>query len=217
MLKLYYSPLAVSLVSHIALEELELPYVLEKISVRGVDHLTPAYRRIHPLSRVPALEIEPGQVLTETPALLWYLSALAPERGLLPTSNLEAARANEWMSLCSSAVHIAFISFFRPSRFLDDEAGAAALRRDGKARFCDLLRHVESRLPEDGFALGERYSLCDPYLLVFHLWARKLDLPVAELSRYSHLASRVLLRPAVRRALEQEGIGTLDAVTPGNG
>jgi glutathione S-transferase len=110
------------------------------------------------------------------------------------------------MSLFSSAVHVAFISFFSPSRFMDDATATDALRRDGKTRFYELLRHVEHKLPEAGFLLGERYSLCDAYASVFYLWARRFALPVEELPRYSRLVQAVMARPAVQRTLELEGL-----------
>ncbi len=207
--KLYFSPGAVSMATHIALEEIGIPYTLEPVLIREGQQLTEQYRRIHPLGRLPALEIEPGVILTETPALLTYLAELAPELGLLPRGGLEGARANEWMSLLASAVHVTFISFFRPDRYTADDAARAALKIDGKQRFFEMLRHVESRLPEQGFVLGERYSLCDAYLAVFFLWARRIELELEELPRYSRLAGSVLQRPAVRRALEQEGFGHL--------
>jgi glutathione S-transferase len=115
------------------------------------------------------------------------------------------------MSLLASAVHVTFISFFRPDRYTSDDAARAALKIDGRQRFFDMLRYVESRLPEHGFALGERYSLVDTYLSVFFLWARRFELPVHELPRYARLFSSVLPRAAVRRALEQEGFGHLYA------
>jgi glutathione S-transferase len=207
--KLYFSPGAVSMATHIALEELGQPYELEPILIREGQHTTEQYRRIHPLGRLPALELAPGVVLTETPALLSYLADLAPELQLLPSEPLLRARANEWMSLLASAVHVAFISFFRPQRYTSDETAAAALKVDGKQRFFDLLRYVESRLPDDGFALGQRYTLVDAYLSVFFLWARRFELPLEALPRYARLANSVLQRPAVRRALEQEGFGHL--------
>lgn len=205
MFKLYGSPGTVSLVTHVALEELGVEYEFVSLSLKDGEHLAPAYRAVHPLGRVPALEIAPGEILTETPAILVYLAELVPEAELLPRDGLARARAGEWMSLLSSAVHVAFISFFRPSRFVGDD-GAEALRRAGKARFFELLQHVEQKLPEAGFLLGERYSLCDAYVSVFYLWARHFGLPTAELPRYSRLAGAVLSRPAVRRTLELEGL-----------
>jgi glutathione S-transferase len=204
--KLYFSPGTVSMAAHIALEELGAPYELEALDVRAGEQYGERYQRIHPLGRVPALEIEPGVVLTETPALLGYLADLAPELMLLPREPLGRARASEWMSLLASSLHVAFLSFYRPGRYTSDVAAQSALKVDGKQRFFDLLRYVERRLPAEGFVLGERYSLCDAYLAVFLLWAKRMDGPLAELPRYVRLVGRVLERPAVRRALEQEGL-----------
>jgi glutathione S-transferase len=211
--KLYFSPMTVSLATHIAFEEAGVPYRLEPVLTREGQHLTDQYRRIHPLSRVPAVEVADGVILTETPALLAYVAELRPELELLPPSGLERARANEWMSLLSSGVHVAFISFYRPERYTADAGALAALKVDGKQRFHDMLRHVESRLPAEGFVLGERYSLCDAYLTPFFLWGRHFELPVQELTRYQRLVTAVLPRPAVRRALEQEGYGHLYRAT----
>jgi glutathione S-transferase len=207
--KLYFSPGAVSMATHIALEEVGAAYDLEPILIKEGQQRSERYLRIHPLGRLPALELSPGRVLTETPALLGYLADQTPSLDLLPRDPFERARANEWMSLLSSAVHVAFISFYRPDRYTDDAGAAAALKVDGKARFFELLRHVDGKLPPDGFVLGARYSLVDAYLAVFYLWARRFELPVEQLSRYGRLASLVLARPAVRRALEQEGFGYL--------
>ncbi len=201
--------------THFALEELGAPYALELVSINERQQYSEQYRAVHPLGRLPALEVAPGVILTETPALLGYLSDVSPERELLPREPLLRARANEWMSLLASAVHVAFISYFRPQRYTDDEAALAALKIDGRQRFFDLLRHLEARLPAQGYALGERYSLVDAYLSVFFLWARRFELPVAELPRYGRVVSSVLARPAIRRALEQEGFGHLYAAELG--
>ena len=207
--KLYFSPGAVSLVTHIALEELGNPYVLEPVLIKENQQRSERYLGIHPLGRLPALEILPGEVLTETPALLTYIADQAPGLRLLPTEPLPKARANEWMSLMASTLHIAFLSAYRPDRFTADSSAQAALRSDGRSRFLSLLQYVERRLPPETFALGRDYTLVDAYLCVIFLWARRIELPLEALPRYARLASAVLARPAVRRALEQEGFGHL--------
>ncbi|HEX7668399.1 MAG TPA: glutathione S-transferase family protein [Polyangiaceae bacterium] len=206
MLKLYYSPGAVSLVTHMVLEETGLPYELERVAILEGQQHTPEYRRIHPLSRVPALELGAGDVLTETPAILQYLSDLAPAAGLMPVEMRGRARANEWMSLFASHVHVTLITFYRPQRYTDDAPAHTALQRDGKARFIELLGHIEARLPERGFLLGDRYGAVDAYAAVFVIWARRLRISMAAFPRYGALTDRVLARPAVRRALDQEGL-----------
>lgn len=209
--QLYFSPGAVSMATHMALEEIGAPYRLEPISTRDGEQRSPRYLAIHPLGRLPALEIAPGVILTETPALLTYLAEQNPKRELLPQDPLLRARAHEWMSLLASSVHVAFLSFFRPDRYTSSEAAKEALKIDGQQHFWRMMAHVESRLPEADFALGAKYSLCDAYLTVFFLWARRFEFPVVELPRYQKLAAEVLARPAIRRTLEQEGFGELYA------
>lgn len=202
---LYFSPGAVSMATHFALEELGAPYNLERILTSEGEQRSARYLAIHPLGRLPALEVEPGVILTETPALLSFIAAQAPERELLPRDVFLRARADEWMSLLASAVHVTFLTFFRPDRYTSDEGAREALRRDGRQQFAQMLAYIESRLPETGFAVGEKYSLCDAYLTVFFLWARRFEFPLEGLTRYARLAGEVLLRPAIGRALEQEG------------
>jgi glutathione S-transferase len=206
---LYFSPGAVSLATHIAFEEAGLPYRLEPILIKENQQRSERYLQIHPLGRLPAVEVEPGVILTETPALLGYLADQLPALELLPKDPLQRARANEWMSLFSSSVHISFVTHFRPARYTADEAAMAALKVDGKQRFFAMLQHVEARLPEQGYIFGERFSLVDSYAFVFYLWGRRIELPVEQLPRYTRLASAVMARPAVRRALEQEGFAHL--------
>jgi len=207
--KLYFSPGAVSMAAHMALEELGAPYTPEPISIRDGEQRSERYLAIHSLGRVPALEVTPGVILTETPALLTYIADQDPARDLLPQSGLQRARAAEWMSLLSTTVHVAFLSFFRPDRFTADKAAIEALKVDGRRHFWRMIEHVESRLPEEGFVLGADYTLCDAYLTVFFLWARRFEFPVVELPKYQRLATQVLARPAVRRTLEQEGFGQI--------
>lgn len=206
MFTLHYSPGAVSMVSHFALEEAELPYRLERHVVQKGEHLTAEYRRIHPLARVPALELGDGRVLTETPALLWFIAEQVPAAALMPVAGEAVARANEWLSLFASGVHPIFFGFYRPERYTDDPAACAALRSDGRGRFTAMLEYVDSRLQDTPFVLGDRFSLVDANALVFILWARRLQLSVDHLTRYDGLARRVLQRPAVQRALAQEGL-----------
>ena len=52
--------------------------------------------------------------------------------------------------------------------------------------------------------MGDQYTICDPYALVFYGWGPRLELPVAELKNYSAMKDRLLQRPAVRAVLQRE-------------
>ena len=106
--KLYFSPGAVSMATHMALEETGIAYTLEPVLISEGQQLTERYRRVHPLGRLPAVEVELGVVLTETPALLNYLADQVPasavgtyvsrqllRAGTAPGASYEAAREAE--------------------------------------------------------------------------------------------------------------------------
>jgi len=54
------------------------------------------------------------------------------------------------------------------------------------------------------FALGDSYSICDPYLMIFYLWGRFVGMPMSDLAAYSRLIARVVERPAVAKAIAEE-------------
>lgn len=208
-LTLYSSPRACSLACHVALEESGLPFRVEMVYVRRGEHLQDDYLAINPLGKIPALRIN-NEVLTETQAILSYVAdAAAPGVELIPCNDaLARARAHEWLNFLSSSVHIAFRPLFRPGLLLADEAFHPALRADGIPRLRDTLLEVERRLDGRRWALGEQFSVVDPYLLVFHIWSQRQDvLPeVADMPNWLAHRERMDARPATQRALAREGI-----------
>ncbi len=54
--------------------------------------------------------------------------------------------------------------------------------------------------------LSDKYSVLDPYALVFYAWGKKRELPVAELKNYTALKDRMAKLPAVQRVVADEGV-----------
>lgn len=203
MLTLYYAPHTCSLAAQIALEEAEIPHETRLLDMSRGEHRQPEYLALNPLGRVPALRLEDGSVLTEVAAILTYLAALVPQRELLPSSELGRARAAEWFSLLASTVHVSFAQFFRPSGTIQDAAAQGHLRGEALQRFHALLGSVDRKLPQSGYCLDDRFTLCDVHAFIFYRWGRAVQLPVAELPRYTRLAQQVTARPAVARVIER--------------
>ena len=207
MLTLYHSPAACSLAVHIVLEETGIPFESVLVDLTSGAHRTPEYRAINPRERVPALAID-GDVVTEVPALLSYVSSLRPEAGLVPPpGTLAFARCFEWLAFLSSSVHIFYAQFRRPQRFLPpDFPDPDAFIEQGRVHTEALYREIEGRI-SGPWALGADYSLADPYLLPFFLWGGRVGLDMAtDCPRWSEWKARMVARPAVARALAREGL-----------
>jgi glutathione S-transferase len=208
MLKLFYSPMACSLSCHIALEESGLPYELEEINTKTKANLTDSYRAINPLGKVPALSVD-GRILTEAAAIMSYIADQVPEKSLLPQAGTMArAAAHEWLNFLSSTVHIAFRPVFRPERLVEDAGCIDGVRRVGVAAVVEALKQADAKLSKSTYALGDTFSVCDGYLLVFYLWSKRDPLndlmPAFPALRANAL--NVLARPSVQAAMKGEGL-----------
>jgi glutathione S-transferase len=207
-IRLFYNKGSCSLASHIALEESGLSYEAQWIDLSIGAHETEAYRAINPAARVPALQLD-EIIVTETVAILNLVADLVPERALLPPSRtLARIRAMELMAYLASTVHIAFRPIFRPSRLASTESGIEEVRAKGIASLREMLQQLDRRLAGRRYAIGDEFSLCDAYLLVFHQWSRRETVPSPRptVPALSDIAARVAERPAVQRALEAEGL-----------
>lgn len=203
---LYFYPGACSLAVHAVLEETGHRYKPVRIDIHGGENDTPEYRAIHPRGLVPVLETKDGY-LTEAPAILMHLAEQYPEAKLLPApGTLARTRAYEWLLLGATYPHPAFSRVMQPERLIQDGQPVEGIRARGQAEFWTALRALDGKLEGRTFALGEQYSVCDPYLMIFYLWGKFIGLPVDELPSYDAHFARVTARPAVQRAIVAENL-----------
>jgi glutathione S-transferase len=179
------------------------------VKIREGQHKTEDYLRVNPWGKIPAMLVD-GEVLTEAHAILSYVGdAATAGTQLIPQGDpLLRARAHEWMNFLSGTVHIAFRPLFRPNYLIGDEKLYPLLREVGVPIFQKTLLEVDKRLQGKAWALGDHYSVVDPYLFVFYMWSQRAD--VVEYSpplpAWKELWERIYARDATRRALATEGI-----------
>lgn len=206
-LTLFASPRACSLACHIALEESGLDYHLRLVKIREAEHRTEEYLQVNPWGKIPALKID-DDVLTEAQAILSYIGDTAPA-DLIPRDDpLARARAHEWMNFLTSTVHIAFRPLFRPNFLISDPALYPQLQEVGIPNLRKTLLEVDRRLEGKTWALGDQYSVVDPYVLVFRIWSQREDiLPhVADMPNWKAHAERIFSRESTWTCLNREGI-----------
>ncbi len=193
-MKLYYSPGACSLAAHIVLEESGAKYETARVNLREGEQRKPEYLKINWKGKVPALQLDGGQVLTENPAIQSYVADTHAAAGLLaPVGELERYRALEWLAWCASFVQPSIGPLWRPN--------ATPEQRETAQQAINLF---DQRLAGKKFVLGERFSAADSYTLVFWRWAKGLKLEPGAAHR--HAAEQLLARPAVGRVLADEGL-----------
>lgn len=206
-LTLFTSPRACSGACHIALEESGLDYDIELVKIREGRHLTEEYLRINPWGKIPALRID-DEVLTEAQAILSYIGDTSANNLLPRNDALARARAHEWMNFLTATVHIAFRPLFKPQYLIGDESLYPKLREVGIPNLKNTLLEVDRRLENRDWALGDSYSVVDPYLLVFWIWSQRDDVVphVADMPNWRAHAERMFNRPATWRCLNIEGV-----------
>jgi glutathione S-transferase len=202
VLTLYYAPGACSLAAHIVLEEGGEKYEARKVDLAKGEQRTPEYMKIHPLGRVPALLLDSGKPLTENTAILPYLGKRFK---LWPADPLADAQALSVIGFFAASVHPAHGHIGRPERYATNKDAFPDIQATGKKAFHGYLEQIDAMYAGREW-LGDKYSVLDPYALVFYTWGIRRELPVAQMKNYTAAKDRMLQRPAVRKVLENEGV-----------
>jgi glutathione S-transferase len=206
MLKLYYSPGACSLVTHIALEEASAEFEPVRVMLAEGEHLRPDFLAINPHARVPALTTNGGTV-TENIAILNLIADLYEAPGSVPRDDpFAAARCNELLAWFASTVHVSFAQVWRASRFTRDEKVHDAIIAGGRENLEQHFAEIE-RLSDEEWLAGGVFTAADSYALTFFRWGRRIGTDMGGFPDWAALCGRVLARPAVEGALDREGLG----------
>ena len=202
MLTLYYGPGACSMASHIVLEESGEKYEPRRMDLAKGEQRTPEYLKMNPQGRVPLLQLDNGEPLAENTAILPYLGK---RFGLWPSDPMAEAKALSLIGFFAASVHPAHAHIGRPERYSADTSAYPGIKEAGMKTFHGYLKQIDGMLAGREW-FSDRYSVVDPYGLVFYSWGLRRELPLGELKNYTAFRDRMLKRPAVARAVEDEKI-----------
>jgi glutathione S-transferase len=207
-MKLFYSPGACSLASHIILEELQQPYEVAKVDLKAHRVDSEDYYKINPQGAVPALRLDDGSLLTQNSAILLYLADLAPQQQLIPkVGTRERIRAQEWLAFITADLHKLFAPLFSSERFVSSQDSQAELKSNAIKSIQQAMNIVEHKLKDrDLYAMGEHFSVVDAYLFVMYLWMKHFHIVTNTWPNFSKIMQRVAERPSVQRVLSDEGL-----------
>jgi glutathione S-transferase len=204
MLKLYYARHTCALASHIALEEAGAAYETVRLDFGSTDQRKPDYLAINPKGRVPSLVTDQG-ILSETPAILAFIAQSFPEATLAPLDDPFAfAQVQAFNSYLCSTVHVAHAHRMRGYRWADDAAAIAEMKRKVPQSVGDCFALIEDGMLAGPWVMGEKYTICDPYLFTLAQWLEADGVDLSRLPRVLDHRHRVAERPATKRALAAE-------------
>jgi glutathione S-transferase len=200
MLQLYFSPMACSLASRIALMEagLDARYHLVHLRTKTIVDDDSDFRSVSPKGAVPVLVLENGDRLTESAAVLQYIADRRPETGLAPPfGDPDRYRLQEWLSFVGAEIHKAFLF---PTFWYKDDGSLAKPR----ARIGQTLSVPAAHLADREFLVGHRFTVADAHLTWALLLLGAAGVDIAQWPSLSAYLERMQARPLVRDAIATE-------------
>lgn len=200
-MKLYFSPGACSLATHIVLKESGLSF--EAVAAPTKTHKLADgtdYYSINPLGYVPYLVLDDGRALHEVAAVVQYVADQVPDKQLAPPNgNWERYKLQEWLNTIGTELHRGFSPLFTPGM-------PAEAKEIAKARLLSRLSWVDGELAGKSFLMGDTFTVADAYLFVVAGWGKHVGVDISGLGNLNAFVARVAARPAVQEALRAEGL-----------
>lgn len=144
----------------------------------GGQHLKPAYEAINPQKRLPALELENGEILIQSLAILEWLEELYPQPPLLPGNALHRARIRSVASIVISDIHPVNNSGLQKRLREQFNADEGAIRSWYAYWITSGFEAIEALIEDAPFCFGDRPSLADVALVPQVYNARRFNVPL---------------------------------------
>ena len=207
MIDFYYAPTPNGWKVAIALEEMGLPYDLKLMSLGDGDQFDPAFMRISPNAKMPAIvDHDPAPGWGEAPvpvfesgAILWYLAEKTGRFGA-PDDRLIRKELDEWLfwQVGNQGPMGGQLSHFR--NYAPDDDKAYGFKRY-LGEYDRNLGVLERRLSDRDYIIGE-YSIADMIAFPWVFIAKPLGASLDAFPRVADWRERIKSRPAVRRAID---------------
>lgn len=200
-MKLFYSPGACSMASHMILNELGVKFTPEKVDLAAKKYSGGDYKQINPNGYVPAVQMEDGTVLAEGAAILQYLGDQKPEKNLIPKAGTnERYKCVSWLTFVSSEVH-------KTLSLLWSDKTPADFKNYLKESLYRRLDFVEKHFKAgNSFLMGNQYMVPDAYLFTVLGWSDHLKVDLSKYPSILGFMERVKTRPATMTTMKTEGL-----------
>ena len=187
-----------SIASHMALEEAGAGYKVTHLDFNAGQQRSADYLKINPKGRVPALATDRG-IITETPAILFYIAQTHPKARLAPEDPFEIGQMQDLNAYLCSTVHPNHAHRSRGHRWSDDPAVIEALKVKVPQNIRESFTIIENDYLRGPWVLGQQFTVADLYLFTVASWLASDGVDVNAFPKVKEHWARVAARPAVQR------------------
>jgi glutathione S-transferase len=197
---LYFSPLACSMATRIALYEAgaDANYLEVDPKSKVVQNDGSDFRKVNPLGLVPTLRTDEGLVLTENAAILQYVADRFPQASIGTGPGMERSRLHQWLCFIGTELHK---GLFVP---VLDKRAAPEVKSYVLERNLSRLDYLENYLKGREYLL-DHFSVADAYLVTVINWT--MATPPIELAKWPVVKAyyeRLQTRPSIAKAIAEE-------------
>ena len=155
-----------------ALTLLELPYRLaDPEAYADYEDALTQVTKVNPMRQLPALELPDGQVMTESAAILIWLTETFGEGGLAPLpGDPRRPRFLRWMTFISAQIYGHCWTLDEPSRVVSDKDAQAEVRKNLADRIAFCWGVLEQQTAPGPYVLGDLLTPLDLYVTVVSRW-----------------------------------------------
>lgn len=198
-MKLYYAAQTRATRPRWLLEELGVPYSLERLDMSKKEHKSPEYLRVHPGGQVPAFQ-DGDVTLFESAAICAYLADKFPEKHMAPAPGTpERGLYYQWLFYSIATLEPPIVQVILHTVMLPEAQRSATQADDGRKNFAAVAQVLERALDAQQFLVGNRFSAADIMIGSTLGWAQMLGLSGAHPTLEAYVGA-LAARPAFQRA-----------------
>jgi len=147
----------------IFLAEKAVAYDTIEVLIATDQHLSVDYRRKHPLSLLPILELEDGRIIRESMAICRYIEEMTPEPNLFGVDAWERSQIEQWNRHAELELLIPIQNIFRNTNAFWQ--GRIKQAPEFGAIMTDVvharLEWLENELTQRPYMAGDRFTVAD--------------------------------------------------------